>query len=83
MPTMVHGLPTHGGETGGVVTVTTDLVRDTMEVVVDVADALTMLVDAEVDAQAVVTTVWDEMSDSASVVVLIFKLIIVKIKSRK
>jgi len=97
MPTMVHGLPTHGGETGGVVTVITLLekvrvrvrvtvtvtVRVTVVDAVDVGVAVIMQAVAEVDAQVVDTTVWDEMLDLASVVALIFKLTIVKIKLRK
>jgi len=101
MPTMVHGLPTHGGETGGVVTVITLLekvrvrvrvrvrvtvtvtVRVTVVDAVDVGVAVITQAVAEVDAQVVDTTVWDEMLDLASVMALIFKLTIVKIKLRK
>jgi len=93
MPTMVHGLPTHGGETGGVVTVITLLEKVTVTVrvrvrvtVVDAVDVVVAVITqavAEVDAQVVDTTVWDEMLDLASVMALIFKLIIVKIKLRK
>lgn len=77
---MVHGLLTHGGETGGVVTAITHGEKDT--VAVDVVDVHTMQVVAEVDVEVADITVWDEMLDSVSVVVLVvvFKLTIVKIK---
>ena len=83
MLTMVHGLLTHGGETGGVVTVITLGEKDTVTVVaVDVVVAAITPVVAEVDAQVVVTMLWDEVLDLVSVVVhvVIFKLTIVRIK---
>lgn len=73
MPIMGLGLPTHGGEIGGVVTAITHGEKGTdTEDVVDMEDADTtvavgvdMVAVVDVDTVGVVIMEWDEQLDSA------------------